>query len=95
MPYRFVATNYRTLVEALNAALSVDRTKLYCILALPPDGIALEKAELPNLPGTKAMILQSDRRAMPAQPYPHWVETSVETGTVIGDKAVVPIIVEK
>ena len=95
LPYRFLATNYRTLVDALNAALNVERTKLYCLLVLPPSGISLEKAELPGLPGTKAMILQSRQRAMPAQPYPHWVETTVETGTVVGDKVMVPITVEK
>ncbi len=95
VPYRFLATNYQTLVDALNAALNVNRTKLYCLLALPPDGITLEKAELPGLPGTKALVLQSDKRAVPVQPYPHWIETTVETGTVIADKEMVPVTVEK
>jgi hypothetical protein len=67
-PYRYLATNYQTLVDSLNEVLNVDRTKLYCLLVLPPSGIALERAELPSLPGTKALILQSDKRAMPVQP---------------------------
>jgi hypothetical protein len=95
VPYRFLATNYQTLVDALNVALNVNRTKLYCLLALPPDGITLEKAELPNLPGTKALILQSDTRAVPVRPYLHWIETTVETGTVIADKEMLAITVEK
>lgn len=94
MPYRYLATNYQTLVDSLNEVLNVDRTKLYCLLILPPSGIALERAELPSLPGTKALILQSDKRAMPVQPYPRWIEKTVETGTVITDKEMVPITVE-
>jgi hypothetical protein len=94
MPYRYLATNYQTLVDSLNEVLNVGRTKLYCLLVLPPSGITLERAELPSLPGTKALILQSDKRAMPVQPYPRWIEKTVETGTVITDKEMVPITVE-
>lgn len=95
VPHRFIATNYQTLVDALNMALNVERTKLYCVLVLPPDGITLDRAELPNLPGTKSVVLQSDKRALRVQPYPHWIEKIVETGTVIGDREIVPIVVEK
>jgi len=95
MPFRFMATNYQTLVDALNAALNVNRTKLYCLLVLPPDGITLEKVELPKLPKTKALILQSDKRAVAVLPHPHWIETTVETGTIISDKEIVAITVEK
>ncbi len=94
-PYRFLATNYQTLVDALNTALNVNRTRLYGLLVLPPDGITLDKAELPNLPRTKALVLQSEKRAVAAVPYPHWVEKTVETGTVIADKEIVAITVEK
>jgi hypothetical protein len=94
-PYRLIATNYETLVEALNESLNYGRTKLYCLLALRPDGIALDRAELPDLPATKSMILQSNKRDVRVQPYPHWIEKTVETGTVIADKVLVPITVEK
>ncbi len=94
-PYRFLATNYQTLVGALNTVLNVDRTRLYCVLVLPPDGIALEKAELPKLPRTKALVLQSERRSVAAVPYANWVEKTVETGTVVSDKEIVPVTVEK
>ena len=94
VPYRFIATNRKTLVEALNEVLNVSRTKLYCLLVLPPEGIAIDRAELPGLPETKSMILQSNKWAMPAQPYPQWVEKAVETGTVVGDKEMVQITVE-
>jgi hypothetical protein len=94
-PYKFLATNYQTLVEALNDALNISRTKLYVFLLLPTDGIALDRAELPGLPETKALILQSERRAVNVQPYAHWVEKTIETGTVIADKHIVPIVVER
>jgi len=95
VPHRFLATNYQTLVDALNMALNIDRARLYCVLVLPPDGITLEKAELPNLPGTKAVILQNSKRALRVQPYPHWIEKSLETGTVILGKDTVAIEVER
>jgi hypothetical protein len=94
MPYRFVATNHKTLVDALNDALNIRRTKLYCLLILPPEGIAMDRAELPSLPETKSMILQSNKWAVAALPYPQWIEKAVETGTVIGDKETVPITVD-
>lgn len=94
-PYRFLATNSQTLVESLNNVLNVNRTKLYCLLVLPPSGITMERAELPGLPATKALILQSDKRALPIQPYPRWIEKTVETGTVIADREAVPITVTK
>ncbi len=94
-PYRFIGDNYQTLVDALNMSLKIGRTKLYCLLVLPSDGITLFKAELPDLPGTKAVVLQSSKRPLRVQAYPHWVEKAVETGTVIGDKAMVPIVVEE
>ena len=95
VPYRFVATNRKTLVEALNGALNLSRTKLYCVLTLPAEGIAIDRAELPGLPETKGLILQSNKWAVPAQPFPHWVEKTVETGTVIADKETVQITVEQ
>jgi hypothetical protein len=93
-PYRFVASNYQTLVDALNEALNLSRTRLHCVLSLPPGGIALARQELPDLPATKAMVLQNDKRATKGLPYAHWIEKTVETGTVISDRQVIPITVE-
>jgi hypothetical protein len=95
VPYRFLATNYQTLIEALKDALSIKRTTLHCCLVLPPEGIMLEKAQLPDLPETKAVILQNDGRALKVQPHPRWIEKTVETGTIIADKEIVPIVVEE
>ena len=81
--------------HALNNTLQFKRDRLYCFLALPRDGIAVEKAELPDLPATKALVLQNPKRALRIQPYPHWLEESLEIGTIVIDKKIMSITVEK
>ena len=95
VPYRFVAQDLSSLFEALNNALGVPRDKLYCILALPAGGVTVERAELPDLPATKALVLQNGKRTVRIQPYPHWLEQSLETGTVIIDKRTIRVTVEE
>jgi len=94
VPHKFIAQNVPALIEALNYSLSVDRDKLYFILSLPPGGIALEQAELPYLPATRALVLQNTKRALQVRPYQHWIEKSLKTGTVTIDKKALKIEVE-
>ncbi len=93
-PYRFMPENMETLVEALRTILSVKRDRLYCVLELPPGGLALEQAELPDLPATKALILADEKRTLMAHPYHHYKEKSVETGSLILDRRIIPIEVK-
>jgi len=93
--YRFIPQNLATLIEAMNNLLAIKRDGLYCLLVLPPGGIALEKAELPDLPATKALVLQDAKRTLRTQPYQHWLENSLTTGTVVIDKKIMRITVEK
>ena len=95
VPHRFTAENFSSMIEAMNDLLSINRDKLYCLLLLPPGGITVERDELPDLPATKALILQNAKRVIKAQPYKHWLENSLKTGTVIIDKEIAHIIVEK
>ena len=95
VPYKFIAPSVPGLIEALNYSLGVDRDKLYFILSLPSGGVILEQSELPDLPGTKALVLQNAKRTLKIQPYQHWIERSLETGTVVIDKKVMKITVEK
>lgn len=95
VPYRFSASNMPDLIDALKNALNIPRDKLHCILILPPSGITLEKSELPDLPATKAMVLQNEKRTLRIQPYQDWVEKSVQTDTVISNSKIIQIIVEK
>jgi len=94
-PYRFVPQNLSDLIKAMNNILAIKRDKLYLLLVLPPGGVAIEKAELPDLPATKALVLQDAKRTLRIQPYQHWVEKSFRTGTIIIDKKVMHIMVEK
>jgi hypothetical protein len=55
----------------------------------------MQKAELPDLPDTKVMLLQSPKRTLQAQPYMHWLEKSINTETVVLDKQTMAITVEK
>lgn len=83
--YRFIAENVDTLIEALNEILSIRRDRLYCMFVLGKSGIALEKAELPDLPLTRALVLIDAKRSLQAQPYRHWLEQSMQTpGVIIG-----------
>ena len=95
VPHRFVAKSMPDLIEALNNALNIPRDRLYCLLVLPPSGVTLEKSELPDLPATKAMVLQDAKRTLRIQPYQHWKEKSIQTGTVIAGRKVIRITVEE
>ena len=95
VPYRFVPQNLKTLIEAMNNLLAIERDQLYCLLVLPSGGVALEKAELPDLPLTKALVMQDTKRTLRSQPYSHWLEKSLKTGTVVIDEKVMQITVEK
>ncbi len=95
VPHRFVATSMPELIEALNNALNIPRDRLYCLLVLPASGVTLEKSELPDLPATKAMVLQDTKRALRIQPYQHWMEKRIKTGTVIDGRKIVQITVEQ
>jgi len=95
VPYRFIGQSLPDLVKALRDTLRVERDKLYCYLVLPSTGVTIEKAELPDLPATKMLILQSPKRPMRVQPYPHWLEKRLHTGTVVIDKKTMRVTVEK
>jgi hypothetical protein len=94
-PYRFVPENLSTLIGALNDILQVKRDRLYCLLVLPPGGMALEKAQLPDLPATKMLVLHNAKRTLTARPYQHWAQKSFRTRTVILDKRLMKITIEK
>jgi hypothetical protein len=95
VPHRFIAQSLPDLIDALNGSLQISRDKLYCLLALPSGGVTVEKAELPDLPATKTLVLQDAKRVLRMRPYSHWLERSLEIGTVVIDKKVLRITVEK
>jgi hypothetical protein len=94
-PYKFIPQSFETLVDAMNNLMALSRDKLYFLLVLPDTGVAVERAELPDLPATKALLLQDVKRTLRSQPHPHWLEESLATGTVIIDEKVMQITVEE
>lgn len=94
-PHRFIAQNFSDLVRALNHSLQIERGKLYFLLTLPPRGMIVENAELPDLPATRMLVLQDSKRALRVMPYSHWLERNVEIDSIVIDKSVLSIVVEK
>ncbi len=95
VPHRFTPENLDTLVGAINDVLAIGRNELHCILVLQAGGVALENAELPDLPATKALVLGDPRRAVTMQVFPGWIDKSVQTGAVIIDGKIMNITVEQ
>ncbi|MBN2591557.1 MAG: hypothetical protein JXA96_16950 [Sedimentisphaerales bacterium] len=92
-PQKFVAQSIPDLIEAINNLLEIKRNKLFFILVLPTGGITLEKAELPDLPATKAIILQDKKRGLNIRPYQHWIEKRIDIDSVITNQKVMKITV--
>jgi len=95
VPHKFIGQDLPDLVDALRDTLQVRRDRLYCYLVLPSSGIIIEKAELPDLPATKMLVLQSLTRPVTTQLHPHWIEKALDTGTVVINKRTIRITVEK
>jgi hypothetical protein len=95
VPHRFIAQSLPGLIDALNGSLRIDRNKLYFLLALPPGGVTLDNAELPDLPATRALVLQDAKRALRVLPHAHWIEQSQNIERIVIDKHVLSITVEK
>jgi hypothetical protein len=95
VPHKFIAQSLPGLIDALNTSLRIDRNKLYFILALPPGGVNLDNAELPDLPATRALVLQDAKRTMRILPHSHWIEQSQDIERIVIDKDVLSITVEK
>jgi hypothetical protein len=93
-PYRFIAQSFDSLVEVMGELLTTKRDNLYCLLILPPSGIVLERAELSDLPATKAIILYDAKRSLTGQPRQNWIESSLKTGLLTIDRKNIQITVE-
>ncbi|MHC4075468.1 MAG: SpoIVB peptidase S55 domain-containing protein [Planctomycetota bacterium] len=93
-PYRFTPRSLDSLVGAINELLQMRRDRLYCLLPLPEAGVAVEQAELPDLPATKSLILSDASRTLKIQPYQRWLEKSIQTHTVVIDDKIMKITVQ-
>ena len=94
-PHRFTAYDVDTLVETLGLLVSIKRDRLYMTMSLPAGGVVIKRAELPNLPGTKALLLNDSKRTIQTQTYQHWIEEDIYTGKVVLGSRRMKIKVEK
>ncbi|MBN2019948.1 MAG: hypothetical protein JW749_06970 [Sedimentisphaerales bacterium] len=95
VPHRFTAENLQTLVGAINYILTIGKDDLHCIMVLPASGVAMESAELPELPATKALILGDAKRANTMQAFPGWIDKKIGTGSIIMDQKIMKVTVER
>lgn len=93
-PYKLVARDMDTLIDALDFVLNMDRDRLYFVLELPSRGLALERQEMPRLPATKALVLRSTKKTVQLMPFQPWWEQSLQTGLVTANGQRVRIKVE-
>ena len=67
----------------------------YCILVLPRPGISLNRAELVDLPASKAIVFADSKRTLQPGSLRKWFEQSINPQTIVIDEKVLRIRVEK
>ena len=65
-PHRYTVEDVPSLLTAVRSILHTPRNQLVAVLQLPPGGIAIRNQELPDLPPSRALLLQDDRRFTPS-----------------------------
>ncbi len=94
-PYRYVPENLPSLISIINSIANTKRNDLHLILILPPGGIAIETAQLPQLPLSKTMLLNNEKRSIVAKPAGQWLEKTIPLDTIVIDNRTIDIVVEK
>jgi hypothetical protein len=93
-PQRFIGDNLENLVSALRNLAEIRRDKLYCVLTMPASGVSIESETLEDLPVTKAVMLQDEKRTINMKPNQNWIEKSRQVGSVVSDSKTIKITVE-
>ncbi|NIA16875.1 MAG: hypothetical protein GWO86_00865 [Planctomycetes bacterium] len=93
--WRFVPENLADSINIINDITNTRRDKLYFVLVQPPSGIAIERAELSDLPMSRIVLLDDAKRSLTVQPVAKWLEKDISVGTVVADKKLVEITIEK
>ncbi|MBU1260666.1 MAG: hypothetical protein KKE31_04405 [Planctomycetes bacterium] len=94
-PYRYEPENMPDLIKIINDIANTKRNNLYITLMLPADGITIEKSELPQLPLTKAMLLNNEKRSVPALPATEWRSQTIPVDSIVLDSRSFKITVKK
>jgi hypothetical protein len=94
-PDQFTAEDLPSLIEAINNLAGIPDDELYLVLSLPAGGLTIQRAVLPDLPASKAIVLTDDKRTLQTKAYQSWVQGRLAVGTIVTDKKTVEITVEQ
>lgn len=94
-PYKYTPENLPNLISIINNVANTKRTGLHLILTLPAGGIAIETAELPQLPLSKTVLLNNEKRSMVTKSAAQWLEETIPVDTIVIDSRSLDITVEE
>jgi hypothetical protein len=94
-PEKFRSDNLPNMLAAMRNLSQIQRDRLYLVFVLPASGVTIENAVLSDLPPSKAVVLQDDKRLLSARPWQNWIEQSVKTDSIVGDSKTIRIKVEE
>jgi hypothetical protein len=94
-PYRYIPENLPGLISIINSVANTKRNNLHMVLILPDGGIAIESAELPQLPLSKTLLLNDQKRSMMTKPATQWLEKIIPVDTIVLDSRSLDIVVEE
>lgn len=94
-PHRYIAYNANDVQRILQERLSLSRNSLYMTMALPQKGLAIERNELPYLPGSKSMLLNDKSRKADVTQFRPLLSNKIDTDYVIVGKQLFDIEVRQ
>ena len=94
-PYRYIPENLPSLISIINNVANTKRNNLHMVLILPDSGIAIETSELPELPLSKTLLLNDEKRSILTKPATQWLEKTIPVDTIVLDSRSLDIVVEE
>jgi len=85
-PHRYIAYDTNDVQRILQERLSLARNGLYMTMSLPQKGLAIERNELPYLPGSKSMLLNDKSRKADVTKFRPLLSNKINTDYVIVGK---------
>lgn len=93
-PHLFAAEDLPSMLQAVRRILQTPRNQLTAVLLLGRGGLAIRHQDLPDLPPSRALLLQDNRRFTPAVPLQNWIQTHQSMEWIPSGNIIVPIQVE-
>jgi len=94
-PHRYIAYDADDVQRILQERLSLSRNGLYITMSLPQKGLAIERNELPYLPGSKSMLLNDKSRKADVTQFRPLLSNKIDTDYVIVGKQLFDIEVRQ